>query len=148
MLPRMLLHRKPRGGQIFKKQLLDRFDRFDQGQWTSLMRESKNCDERASVGRRRGNRRRQGNNVEERVTRAEMLVHMGERERELKRAHVLRASQVKSLHHDNLPAGASRTRYFRQTTLPVAKSVQGEEHVQQDGSERSRREQTSPTDRT
>ena len=41
-------------------------------------RESKDCDERASVGRRRGNRKRQGNSVEERVARAEMLVHMGE----------------------------------------------------------------------
>ena len=78
MLPRMLLHRKPGGGQISKKQLLDRFDRFHQGQWTSLMILSKDCDERASVGRRRGNRRRQGNNVEERAARAEMLVHMGE----------------------------------------------------------------------
>ena len=34
------------GGQISKKQLLDRFDRFNQGQWTSLMIERKDCDER------------------------------------------------------------------------------------------------------
>ena len=31
LLPRMLLHRKPGGGQITKKQLLDKFDRFNQG---------------------------------------------------------------------------------------------------------------------
>ena len=78
MLPRMLLHRKPGGGQISKKQLLVRFNKFNQGQWTSLMIESKDCDERASVGRRLGNRRRQGDNVEERAAKAEMLVHMGE----------------------------------------------------------------------
>ena len=81
-------------------------------------------------------------------------MHMGERERELKRAHVLRASQVKSLHHGCFPAGASRTRY-----PPADHVASGEvgprgracsagwERTFQTGADESHRSDVSPHDR-
>ena len=47
-LPRMLLHRPPRGGLISKEKLTQRFDKFVSGQWTELLRASCECAEEAS----------------------------------------------------------------------------------------------------
>ena len=77
MLPRMLLHRKPGGGPIPKRQLVDRFEKINSGQWATLIHQSRVCDERAAAARTRGNRRR-GTDLESRAARAEMLVHMSE----------------------------------------------------------------------
>ena len=77
MLPRMLLHRAPRGGLIPRHKLVHRFEMFSRGEWWDLIRASAACDEQAAVGRRR-RRRRPGDDLESRAARAEMLVHLGE----------------------------------------------------------------------
>ena len=77
LLPRMLLHRPPRGGLLSKEKLIQRFDAFSQGQWESLLEASARCDEQAAVSRRRS-RRRDGDDGERRAARAEMLVGLGE----------------------------------------------------------------------
>ena len=46
-LPRMLLHRPPRGGLSSKEKLIQRFDAFSHGQWESLLEASARCDEQA-----------------------------------------------------------------------------------------------------
>ena len=77
MLPRMLLHKQPGSGQISRTKLESRVAMFVRGDWTELVRASELCDAQASVVRRRS-RRRSNNDVEKRVARAEMFVHMGE----------------------------------------------------------------------
>ena len=59
LLPRMLLHRPPRGGLISKSKLSERFDKFARREWMQLIRASIQCDEQAVVGRRRKGRREQ-----------------------------------------------------------------------------------------
>ena len=76
MLPRMLLHRPPRGGLNPRHKLVHRFEMFSRGEWWDLIRASAAC-EQAAVGRRR-RRRRPGDDLESRAARAEMLVHLGE----------------------------------------------------------------------
>ena len=79
LLPRMLLHRPPRGGLISKEKLGKRLDMFARGEWIELLMASALCDEEASVASRRRQRRHGGQqDVERRATRAQMLVHMGE----------------------------------------------------------------------
>ena len=73
ILPRMLLHRPPRGGLLGKEKLLARFEKFAAGQWTDLLRASDLCSEQA---RRKG--RRQESGFDKRVSRALHLVQLGE----------------------------------------------------------------------
>ena len=57
LLPRMLLHRPPRGGNIPKRKLAQRFDDFSGGSWARLLEASGDCDEHATVAQRRKRRR-------------------------------------------------------------------------------------------
>ena len=77
LLPRMLLHRLPRGGVVERGKLLKRFDQFNRGAWTSLVGASRTCCQQAAVVRRRRSRRGE-NDLGRLVDRAEALVHMGE----------------------------------------------------------------------
>ena len=43
LLPRMLLHRPSDGGHISRKQVEERFRRFQEGEWLSLLREGQGC---------------------------------------------------------------------------------------------------------
>ena len=76
LLPRMLLHRGPRGGGIPRPKLLERFEMFVRGQWDNLLEASRVCGDKAAVARRR--RTRRGDDINRRVDRAEALVHLGE----------------------------------------------------------------------
>ena len=77
LLPRMLLHRPPRGGQISKDKLIARFDKFAAGQWQDLLRASAKCAEDAGKLSRR-QRRRDQVDEEQRATRALKFVQLGE----------------------------------------------------------------------
>ena len=52
LLPRMLLHRPPRGGLIAKDKLHQRFQSFVRGEWLMLLEASGRCDEEAAIARR------------------------------------------------------------------------------------------------
>ena len=52
LLPRMLLHRPPRGGFIAKDKLHKRFQSFVRGEWLMLLEASSRCDEEAAIVRR------------------------------------------------------------------------------------------------
>ena len=59
LLPRLLLHKPPRGGLIQKKRLEERLELFTRGNWLSLLRASEQCAEDGSrIAARRGRRRR------------------------------------------------------------------------------------------
>ena len=75
LLPRMLLHRPPRGGLIAKDKLHERFQSFTRGEWLMLLEASGRFDEEAAIARRR--RRHQGDDVQKRA-RAELKVALGE----------------------------------------------------------------------
>ena len=77
LLPRMLLHRSPRGGLIPRAKLLDRFEMFIRGRWTDLLTTSEECCPQAAASRRRRTRRVE-DEMKRRVDRADALVHMGE----------------------------------------------------------------------
>ena len=62
LIPRLLLHRGPRGGLISHK-LSQRFELFARGDWMALLRASQLCDEQAAVARRRS-LRRAGDDIE------------------------------------------------------------------------------------
>ena len=54
-LPRLLLHKPPRGGLIQKKRLEERLELFARGNWLSLLRASEQCAEAGSrIAARRG----------------------------------------------------------------------------------------------
>ena len=76
LLPRMLLHRPPRGGLIAKDKLHQRFQSFVRGEWLMLLEASGRCDEEAAIARRR--RRHRGDDVQKRAARAELKVALGE----------------------------------------------------------------------
>ena len=76
LLPRMLLHRPPRGGMISRAQLISRFEMFIKGEWTALIRAGEACATQAGDARRRKRRREGG--LAQRLSRAEALVHLGE----------------------------------------------------------------------
>ena len=57
LLPRMVLHRGPRGSLVPKSKLVERFELFAQGEWQSLLEASGECDRQAAVSRRRSRRR-------------------------------------------------------------------------------------------
>ena len=78
LIPRMLLHRQPRGGTIAREKLVQLFERFSSGHWIELIR---NCvvneEEALKIAQRRS--RRQGQDgIVRRVERADQLVHLGE----------------------------------------------------------------------
>ena len=77
LLTRMLLHRPPRGGNIPKSKLAQRFDDFSGGSWARLLEASGHCDEHATVAQHR-KRRRHRPEDERRAARALSLVQMGE----------------------------------------------------------------------
>ena len=61
-----------------KTMLRAQFDAFSHGESLQRLRASGQCDEKAAVGRRRRRRRRIAADVEQRATRAEMLIQLGE----------------------------------------------------------------------
>ena len=78
LLPRMMLHRSPRGGLIGHEKLISRFDKFAAGQGHDLILASNKCAEEAATVRQRRAQRVQGNQDERRATRAFNFVQMGE----------------------------------------------------------------------
>ena len=52
LLSRMLLHRPPRGGNIPRSKLAQRFDDFSGGSWARLLEASGDCNEHATVAQR------------------------------------------------------------------------------------------------
>ena len=78
LLPRLLLHKLPRGGQVPKKQLQRRFESFTDGDWAHLLATSIDCASRAAQSSSRRSRRRDPDNLEARAARAEALTQMGE----------------------------------------------------------------------
>ena len=77
LLPRMLLHRPPRGGLIAVSSLTEWLQSFTGGNWSPLLDASVKCAEQASQASRR-RRRRQDDEVSKRADRAQTLVQMGE----------------------------------------------------------------------
>ena len=49
LLPRLLLHRPPRGGKVHRSKLVERFDDFARGSWRKLLEASVKCDEDAAT---------------------------------------------------------------------------------------------------
>ena len=78
LLPRMLLSRPPRGGQVPKRQLEERFSMFSAGQWAELVRNSLATSATGSQAAIRRRRRRNHDDVRKRADRALQLVQMGE----------------------------------------------------------------------
>ena len=78
LLARLLLHRPPRGGNVPKCQLLQRFSDFAGGRWFHLLEQSRAYATQASVASRRRRRRPHGDDVCRRADRAQALVQMGE----------------------------------------------------------------------
>ena len=78
LLPRLLLHKPPRGGQVPKKQLQRRFESFTEGEWAPLLATGIECASRASQASSRRSRRRDPDNLEARAARAEALTQVGE----------------------------------------------------------------------
>ena len=71
LLSRMLLHRPPRGGNIPKSKLAQRFDDFSGGSWARLLEASGHCDEHTTIAQHRKRRRHRPEDcVERRATRA------------------------------------------------------------------------------
>ena len=77
LLPRLLFHKRPRGGIVPKHKLVTRFEQFAQGQLGSLIRDSTEACEIASRNRARGSRR-PVDDVTKRAERAQTLLMMGE----------------------------------------------------------------------
>ena len=76
LLPRLLLFRPPRGGNISKQELLERFSAFSRGEWDQLM-QSEDCNEAASRGFHR-RRRAHVDSPDRRVDRAQSSIMMRE----------------------------------------------------------------------
>ena len=66
VLPRMLLHRPPRGGTVPRRKLEDRLRQFQEGDWLSLLRQSSASSQQGLTGAVRRGRR----NPDEEATRA------------------------------------------------------------------------------
>ena len=79
LIPRLLLHRPPRGGLVPKSKLVQRFDDFARGDWEKLFQSSDKCDEKASRAYTRKRRRQKPeDDITRRAARALALVQMGE----------------------------------------------------------------------
>ena len=70
LLPRLLLHRRCRGGKIGKEKLTERFQNFWAGRWDGLLAASIAHDEEASLLASRKRRTQNHNDLEHRVNRA------------------------------------------------------------------------------
>ena len=66
LLPRLLLHRPPRGGLVPKSRLLERFSLFATGHWAELLDHSLVCADQAAVASRRRRRRDRGDDPQRR----------------------------------------------------------------------------------
>ena len=78
LLPRLLLHRPPRGGLVPERQLEERFRLFQQGEWGKHEARSSLIDAQAHQLSSRRRRRHRQDDEERRCDRARSLVHMGE----------------------------------------------------------------------
>ena len=78
LIPRMLLHRPPRGGLVPRKWLEERFRSFEAGEWESLVIQSMPGAEQAAILSARRRRRERTGDVEGRAARAVRFVQMGE----------------------------------------------------------------------
>ena len=74
LLPRLMLHRPPRGGKVHRSKLVERFDDFARGSWNKSVK----CDEDAATAHTRKRRRHQVGDVQHRAARALALVQIGE----------------------------------------------------------------------
>ena len=78
LLPRLLLHRKCRGGKIGKDKLRERFDAFRAGRWASLLSASvENGEEAARLAVRKRWTQQHGD-LEHRISRAMSRIQLGE----------------------------------------------------------------------
>ena len=77
LLPRMLLHQPPRGGNIPRHKLQERFNAFGLGQWASLIQQAIESTEIVAVAQRRGQHQR-GDDVGKRAERSQSFVLVGE----------------------------------------------------------------------
>ena len=78
-LPRLLLHRPPRGGNVHKSKLVQKFEDFASGHWLDLLAESQKCAQDACTAHNRKKRRHnQVDDVQRRAARALALVQVGE----------------------------------------------------------------------
>ena len=78
LLPRLLLFRHARGGNLGKEKFAKRYDMFVDGEWAELFRCSRKCaEDMASLNRRR-QRRVHADPLVKRVEKATMLVQVGE----------------------------------------------------------------------
>ena len=78
MLPRLLLHRRCRGGLISRDKLKERFKLFNAGRWFELLAASVKCDDEAAAASRWKRRRSVPNDLEHRVNRAMSKIQLGE----------------------------------------------------------------------
>ena len=78
LLPRMLLHRKARGGAIPKHKLEERFAWFVAGRWLDLLESARRTEEQAQQSSVRRRRRHSTDDLAKRAERAVTLVQMGE----------------------------------------------------------------------
>ena len=78
LLPRMLLNRPRRGGHIPRRQLVNRFRRFQEGEWIQLLSEGQECAAQAHRSSVRRRRRHRSDDVRDRASRALRLAQLGE----------------------------------------------------------------------
>ena len=78
LLPRMLLNRPRRGGHIPRRQLENRFRRFQEGEWIQLLSEGQECAAQAHRPSVRRRRRHRLDDVRDRASRALRLAQLGE----------------------------------------------------------------------
>ena len=76
-MPRMLLHRSPKGGPISRDKLIGRFDQFAAGHWGELINASHKCAQEAATAFRRRQRRSTDPDAH-RARRALQFVQLGE----------------------------------------------------------------------
>ena len=77
LFPRLLLHRKCRGGKIGNEQFRERFEAFRMGHWGHLLAISVEWDEEASRAATRKRRNQHYGDLEHRVNRAMTRIQMG-----------------------------------------------------------------------
>ena len=78
LLPRMLLSRPPRGGNISKDKLSGRFAEFARGHWLGLIRAGMDHAEASATASRRRPPRSTVDHIDRWATRAKTLVQLGE----------------------------------------------------------------------
>ena len=79
LLPRLLLHRPPRGGNIEKRKLARRFEFLAEGSWISLLQASRQSAEASSTAQARKRRRdTQQDEFERHTQRAHTLIQLCE----------------------------------------------------------------------